>query len=142
MSIHKEWVRKRYFYKNCREELQNWICYNVIQSCLWLTDVRGNKNLCTTGHFLLKAKKTSWIFRARNIQVYSHIGPIWHELFWASKAQGKGEGGGGLFGSPIVTFVLERQWCSNLVCSFTNLSRVNEIIQNYELNQVSWLMTS
>ena len=39
-----------------------------------------------------------------------------------------------------LTFVLEQQWCSNLVSSFINRGRIHKIIQNYESTQASWLM--
>ena len=53
-----------------------------------------------------------------------------------------GGGGGVIFVPPILTFVLDQQWCSNLVSSFTNRGRVHKIIQNYESTQASRLMTS
>ena len=46
----------------------------------------------------------------------------------------------GLFGPTILTFVLEHQWCSNVLSSFTRCSRVHKNIQNYESTQASWRM--
>ena len=36
---------------------------------------------------------------------------------------------------PILNFVLEQQWCSNMVSRSTSLSRVQKNIQNYEPTQ-------
>ena len=53
------------------------------------------------------------------------LNPIWHELFWAPKPLA-GEGGGIFATVPpthILTFVLEQQWYSNLICSFNSRFR-------------------
>ena len=50
--------------------------------------------------------------------------PISHWLFWASKTWG-------LFGLPFLTFVLEQQWCLNVVSSFTSCISVQTNIQVY-----------
>ena len=63
---------------------------------------------------------------------------IFAEVLWKSTNSSIDPTWHGLFGA----FVLEQQWCLNLVSIFTNRSRVHEIIENYESTQASQLMTS
>ena len=48
-----------------------------------------------------------------------------------------GEGGGTFAPPSIPILVLEQQWCSNVVSSFTSRRRVHKNIQNYESTQVN-----
>ena len=59
-------------------------------------------------------------------QIFRFFNPIWHDLFRASKKQGRR----GHFSPLILTFVLKQQWCSNLLISFTNCSRVHKLFRS------------
>ena len=106
--------------------------------------------------FLFKFKKAllpgksiesplTWFTVGSSLQYYHHFTNILNNycyilltlsdtgFFWGSKTRSH---------SPILTFVLEQQWCSNLVSSFLSYSRVHKNNQNYELIQASRIITS
>ena len=89
---------------------------------------------------LVSAQYEHWIFKttlcfllrrkSRKMLMISLLIPFWGSL-------------GGGFLAPILTFVLEKQRCSDLLGSFTIRNRVHRIIiRNSDSTQVSWFMTS